>query len=467
VRRGLLAPLLAIAACGGDDGTDPPQGDDVDVKACAATVLDGDLAARLASIPCLTAMEIGAPRSGVRAFQLRITQPVDHAEPDGQTFTQDVTLLHVDAAAPMVMVESGYINDYNNYELEPTRLLDANQIIVEHRFFDDSRPSPADWTKLTIAQQAADDHRTIVALKQIYAGAWLTTGASKGGMTTTYHRRMFPDDVDATLPYVAPISFAIRDPRYVPHLDTLGPQACRENIRAVQRELLLRRSMLETRARQLATTRGLSFTRIQLEAAVEAAVVGLDWAYWQYAGVNYCSTVPATTASDDALWAFLDAHYSVQWYADDDVAAFEAYYYQAEAELGYPVEGNTTLTDLLQFDSPAYDGLLPVGVPKPTLRTEAMQDIADWIASEGARFIFVYGQWDPWSGGMYELGDATDSLRVVAPMETHGAQIADLASSDRIEVLNKLQAWTGTSLRVRPQDRFTVRRPAPPMLLRR
>jgi len=71
----------------------------------------------------------------------------------------------------------------DNFELEPTRLLDANQIIVEHRFFDDSRPSPADWTKLTIAQQAADDHRTVVALAQIYTGAWVNTGISKGGMT--------------------------------------------------------------------------------------------------------------------------------------------------------------------------------------------------------------------------------------------------------------------------------------------
>lgn len=458
-----LAVVLAAAACGGpDDGAGP----DPDVVACTAEMLPaGDVAAQLAAIPCLTAAELPSPGPGVRMFQLRITQPVDHEDPDGPTFTQDVTLRHRDAAAPMVMVESGYTNDYGDWELEATSILDGNQLVVEHRFFDDSRPEPADWSKLTIAQQAADDHRTIVALSQIYAGPWITTGISKGGMTTTYHRRFYPDDVDGTLPYVAPISFAIRDPRYVPHLEALGTPQCRDAIRAVQRELLTnRRAMLVTRAQAFAAEYGFTFTRISLEAAVEASVAGVDWAFWQYAGIEFCPGVPTTSASDDVMWQFLQQHYSVAAYADTELVKYEAYYYQAEAELGYPVEGNPNLEDLLQFEPSAYDGLLPPGVPRPTLRTDAMRDIADWLAGSGERFVFIYGEWDPWTGGMYELGGATDSLRVIAPMATHSASIGALTSSDRLDVLNKLGSWTGTQLRSRPWSPRDIRRPVPPSL---
>src|SRR5689334_10324889 len=125
-----LALVLALAACGGSD--DDP-GPDPDVVACTPAMLPtGDIAAQLAAIPCLTATELPAPRPGVRMFQLRVTQPVDHEAPDGPTFTQDITLLHRDVAAPMVMVESGYINDYGDWELEPTSILDGNQIVVEH-----------------------------------------------------------------------------------------------------------------------------------------------------------------------------------------------------------------------------------------------------------------------------------------------------------------------------------------------
>src|SRR5687768_3188655 len=82
---------------------------------------------------------------------------------------------------------------------EPTRLIDGNQISVEQRYFTPSRPSPTNWERqLTIWQAATDHHRIVRALKAIYAQQWVSTGASKGGMTSVYHRRFYPDDVAGT-----------------------------------------------------------------------------------------------------------------------------------------------------------------------------------------------------------------------------------------------------------------------------
>ena len=41
-------------------------------------------------------------------------------------------------------------------------------------------------------------------------------------MTSVYHRRFYPDDVDATVAYVAPISFGAPDDRYIDFLANVG-----------------------------------------------------------------------------------------------------------------------------------------------------------------------------------------------------------------------------------------------------
>ena len=66
-----------------------------------------------------------------------MTQPVDHTMPGGATFQQEVSLIHVDRAAPMIALTTGYNDYYRDAPGEPTLLLRANQISIEHRFFGD------------------------------------------------------------------------------------------------------------------------------------------------------------------------------------------------------------------------------------------------------------------------------------------------------------------------------------------
>ena len=67
-----------------------------------------------------------------------------------------------------------------------------------------SAPASMDWSKLDIWQAATDHHRLVTALKPLYPARWISTGASKGGMASVYHRRFYPADVTATIAYVAP-----------------------------------------------------------------------------------------------------------------------------------------------------------------------------------------------------------------------------------------------------------------------
>jgi hypothetical protein len=297
---------------------------------------------------------------------------------------------------------------------------------------------------LTIAQAAADEHHIITLLKTIYSGPWVRTGASKGGMTATYHRRFYPDDVVGTIPYVAPLSHGAPDLAYGPFVDAIGPMACRDALRAAQIELLDNRfpEMLAL-AQDQATTEGIDYTRIAIGPAVESAMTGIEWAFWQYYGVGFCDAVPPITASDGAMWDFLDAVGSVSSSSDGSIAQFEAYYYQAEYELGYPGGTGAHLAGHTQYTEADYAGAWPVGVAVPTFVPGAMQDIDQWVQTDGANLLFVYGEWDPWTGGQYTLGAATDSLMLTVPQATHGAGLTDLTTTDKAMAYARIASWVG------------------------
>jgi len=59
--------------------------------------------------------------------------------------------------------------------------------------------------------------------------------------------------------------------------------------------------------------------------------------------------------------------------------------------------------------------------------------------------LFIYGQWDPWTGGKFPLGDATESDVLTQPEGTHGARIESLDPADRAEAFAMLEAWTGVT----------------------
>ena len=454
---GITLLAVFVAACGGSGKAQPadadPHGDGAPTTDAAiangdATMRTVDLLTKLNQLPGVTATESQPSQASDtnRYYSLEFTQPVDHSNPTGQTFQQYATLIERDPMAPMIAHTTGYW-DYQGFQpTELSDLLGANQISIEYRFFGTSRPDPADWTKLTIEQAATDEHAIITLLKPLFKGAWIDTGESKGGMTASYHRRFFPDDVVGTVPYVAPMSFGAPDNRYISFLDDTGTPTCHQAVRDIAVEMLAnRRAMLLSRATAEATTNGYQYTRIAIGPAVESAVEGLEWTFWQYYGVGECADVPPVNATDDTVWAFLQNIDPVSGSDDDQVAPFEAYDYQASFQLGYPADDVPYLTQYLQYTDADYDGSMPIGVAVPTYDLSAMTDVSNWVATEGAHLLFVYGQFDPWTGGKYSLGGATDANEFFVASGTHGSQLNQLGSSDKAAAYAQLAAWTGVT----------------------
>jgi hypothetical protein len=440
-----MLSALGLLACGGADPAVEPDGGTSPDGPDAADGALGDIADELRMIPGLTIEERSTMAEGYRFFVMTYDQPVDHGDPSGPRFQQRLTLLHRDYAAPVVVHNSGYNVSTRGGRSQLTLVTDGNQLSMEHRYFLPSRPVPADWTKLVIEQAAGDQHRIIEALEaRIYRGRWLSTGASKGGMTSLFHRRFYPDDVDGTVAYVAPIDYpedAVQSPtnRYIAFLENVGTDpACRQKLKDFQNTVLARRAAMTSRMRAEAT-----FTEILGEdRALDFAVVELPFIFWQYGSQNRCSTIPGASASDAAVFSFLDDTVGVASYGDDDLLAFLPYYHQSATQLGYPAADESYLVGLLHPGQDTAQAYIPLSIPTPPYdEGAAMRDVQSWLATSGERIMLIYGQNDPWTAGAVDLGAATDSYKYIAPGANHGASIGSLSSADAVEAVAAIERW--------------------------
>lgn len=428
-RRGrvLSYALLAIlvASCSDSTGPEPWQ--------------TGDLLERLNALPGVTAQEYAPYYGYARAFRLDIEQPVDHDNPSGPTFTQRAYLSHSDEARPMVFAPSGYgTGPQSGTEL--AWILQTNNLSVVHRFFPDARPPGMDWRYLDIRQAAADHHRIVTLLREIYPGKWISTGASKGGETVLFHRRFHPDDVDVTVAYVAPLLYSDDDPRFMPFLRSTGSPEERAAIRAFQRMLLERKADLLDDFQAWFDTRGYQVS-LPLASVFEEAVVSYEWGYWQRHKYNEFS-IPGPAATDVQMVDHLADVVRLHFDSDSWRDYFSAYVYQAKTEIGLPYFDVSPLEDLLVEEEISTHQAY--GFPAElqfVYRPEVIPDIVQWIQTQGDRIILIYGGVDPWTAGAVELTGTTDALRVVQPGADHGVQIAEL--DERQAVLDKLSDWLG------------------------
>jgi hypothetical protein len=441
--------LVGWSACGDNAAkVEPDAAIAVDAPIDVSVAPLGDILDELRAIPGLEVEEGTTMAEGYRFFLMEYDQPVDHHNPAGPHFKQRMTLMHRDYTAPVVGYNSGYFVSTRSSRSQLTFLLEGNQLSMEHRYFAPSRPNPADWTKLTIEQAANDQHRITQALKaRIYHdNKWLTTGASKGGMTSLFHRRFFPADVDATVALVAPFDYpadAVASPtnRYFVFLENVGTDpACRQKLKDFQNVVLARRAAMKTRM-----TADDTFSEILGEdRALEFAVEELPFIFWQYGSQSDCASIPAAAASDDDVYEFLDETVGMAAYGDVDVLDFLPYYHQSATQLGYPAADESYLVGLIYPGQDTAAAYVPAGIPTPAYDNgAAMQDVQSWIATSGERIMLIYGQNDPWTAGAVSLGDATDSFKFISPNGNHGSSIGTLAQADQSTAVAAVLRWAG------------------------
>ncbi|MEC4018102.1 S28 family serine protease [Streptomyces sp. H27-D2] len=418
-------------------------------SAGSATAAEPDIKDRILAIPGMSLIE-EKPAEGYRYFVLNYTQPIDHRHPSKGTFKQRLTLLHKSEDRPTVFFTSGYNLNIpaTPSRSEPTRIVDGNQVSMEYRFFTPSRPQPADWSKLDIWQAASDQHRIYTALKTIYSKNWLATGGSKGGMTATYFRRFYPHDMDGTVAYVAPNDVVNKeDSAYDRFFAKVSTKECRTKLNAIQREALVRRDGIVDRYKKWAYSEGQTFKTIgSADKAFENVVNDLVWAFWQYSTEADCADVPATTASTDVIYDYVDAISGFSAYTDQGLEPYTPYYYQAGTQLGSPTVKTPHLNDLLRYRGTYVPrSYVPRDIPM-TWHNNTMRDVDRWVNEHAEQMLFVYGQNDPWGAEPFRPGKhAEDSYVFTAPGGNHGSNIAQLKAGQKEKATAEVLEWAGVA----------------------
>jgi hypothetical protein len=375
--------------------------------------------------------------SFTEGYEIFITQPLDHKNPNAQTFTQRIFLSHVDYEKPVVLITEGYSANYN-YKSELSQILGANQIIVEHRYFGKSVPAPLDWKYLDIEQSAGDHHSIVQIFKTIYPGKWINTGISKGGQTTLYHRKFYPNDVDVSVPYVAPINVSQEDPRIYMFLNSVGTEECRNKIKEFQREFLSRRDEILPMMMLDAEKNNKRFF-FDFETLFEYWVLEYSFSFWQWG--QKCEDIPSTTAAAKELFDYMKKANTYEYFTEETMKGFGSFFVQAYNEIGYYGYDLTDFKDLLKE---VKDGSNIVLVPEGAeinYNCKPIQDVNTWLQKKGNNIIYIYGGNDTWTATAVQLTGETNAIKMVKKNGSHTTRIASFEGEEKELIYSTLEKW--------------------------
>jgi hypothetical protein len=345
----------------------------------------------------------------------------------------------------MVFAPSGYaVSERSGQEL--AGILQTNCLNVTHRYFDGAKPAPPlDWQYLTIRQAAADHHEIVTLFKTIYTGPWVSSGASKSGLTPLFHKRFYPNDVDAVVAYVAPFMFSTADERYVDFMASIGTLEDRERVHGFQRQLLENRDVLTPIFLAWFNENGYTFSG-DPEWGFEDVVLSYGWNYWQYRS-RVTTEIPSPDATLETMLGHLNETVLFYRSSDEEVAFIQPWIYQASTEMGYPAMNYDYLGDLLLFEQETiHEYFLRVYGFPVEYNPATIQDIYRWVREEGNNIIFIYGGDDPWTGGTVELTGQTNALLFIHPGADHRVKINDLDQQERDLILATLGEWLGIQI---------------------
>ena len=379
-------------------------------------------------------------------YLMKFTQLIDPNNAEVGTFEQRVMLGHRGFDRPTVIVTEGYGGDYafgaKRYMEELTYLLDANILFVEYRFFSKSKPDNLNWDYMTIANSMHDYHAITTAFKQHYTGKWASTGISKGGSTTIFYRAYYPEDVDVSVPYVAPLSRALEDGRHESFLEQASCKADRDAIRNFQFHLLENKATLLLMFDNYCASKGYTFY-VPTSTIYDLCVLEYQFSFWQW-GMPV-TEIPAADADNETVFKYFISACEPNYFSrKNDLESFSV---QAVKDFGYYGYNVDPFKDYINADD--IEGYYKK-VMLPSIWADTVFDdynyrfVTDFLTENDPKMIFIYGEWDPWTAsGVTWLRDRNkQNIHIfVEPGGSHKARISTLRRDNQKEVLDLLKEW--------------------------
>lgn len=426
---------------------------------CGSLCADSFVLGKLKQIPQISDIQELKVDPFNEYYQFCFEQPIDHADPGKGTFKQRVLLGHRAADAPVVVELEGYFL-FSKDAGELSTLFDGNQLTIEHRFFDESVPADGiPWEYLTIRQAADDQHAIIQAIKQnLYpASKWISTGISKGGQTTIFHRYFYPEDVDISVPYVAPLNLEYVDPRLGKFLDKLGTakggfgsftswddlNAPHWTIRDFQILCFEHQDTLAQMLEAYATEHQFTYNAVGgVKRALQLVILEYPFAFWQW-GRNPADIPTEETAEWDEIFKHLLFVSDPSFFEDKYLERMRPFFYAALTETGM-YEYNIKPFKKYMPDEKGnidFSFAYPEGMKRKPFNSGQMEAINTWLQTDAERILFVYGGSDPWFATAVDLKKNDKCRRYIRGDKDHTCRIKDIDPVSREDLIETLKGW--------------------------
>ena len=404
---------------------------------------------QLCALDCVSEVQPLETTCFKEKYVLKMEQQVDWKTSVKGTFGERIFVGMKGLDKPTVIVTEGYSASYGlnpGYEEELSRLFDANVVLCEYRYFSQSVPVPTNWDYMTVDNSLADYHHVRQVFGQLFKGKWISTGISKGGQTAMFYRATYPDDVDVSVSYVAPLNRAVEDGRHEKFLaKKVGTKEARKVIRQAMQELMRRKPELMKLFHAYCEENDYQFLMSE-EDVYDYCVLEFPFALWQW-GTPVSSIPELTPDEDDEVW--FDCLMKV---SSPDYFAYPSQYMpfdvQAAKELGYygyslkPIKKWTSLKSTKGYLKKMW---LPDSLRKYDFDPALYKRTVKYLKKEDPKHIFIYGEIDPWSSSgvcTWLNCKKKKNMRVyVQPRGSHKARINNMPERMKTEIINRLTNW--------------------------
>ena len=409
-----------------------------------AAVPPTELQKRLQNFPDISDIKPMQSDAYPEKYVFFINQLLDPHHPEAGNFKQRVNLSHVGFDRPTVLVTEGYAAHYAThprYQEELSKLFNANLVFVEYRYFGESMPKPCNWDYLTVENSLYDLHHVTTTLKQLYDEKWIATGISKCGQTTMLYRTYFPDDVDISVPYVAPLNQSLEDGRHEPFIaNKVSTPENRKRVENFQLEVLKRKSRLLPMFEKYCSDKGYTF-RIPIAEVYDFNVLEYSFALWQWG--TPVNKIPETNADDHTLFKHFMAICEPDYFSEQ--SPYPSFNVQAAKELGYygydikPFKKYLTIKSSRDY---LHKVMLPPELSNLKFDKTLYNKVVKFLKENDPEMIYIYGGDDPWTAsGVTWLKNKKNIKVYVLPGGSHTTRIGSFDTDTQEEIKTQINAW--------------------------
>ena len=408
---------------------------------------NSELYKRLNSVPDILSIDKLKTDCFSEKYCLFVEQEVDWKNKTSGKFGQRIILCFKGYDRPTLLVTEGYFAQYGlnpTYEEELSRMFDTNIILCEYRYFGLSAPQVPDWQYLTVDNSLSDLHHVRELFRPFFKGKWISTGISKGGQTTMFYRATYPDDVDVSVSYVAPLNKKVEDGRHEPFLEKeVGTAQERDVIKKAQIEILSRKEKLLPMFTANAKRHNFSYQASDSEI-FDYCVFELPFAFWQWG--TSIEAIPSHNSSDEEWFSFFIKISESDYFSYP--SAFTPFFIQAARELGYYGYSTKGLKKYLKAKKTKnylHRLMLPENAKQIRFDNSLYKRTVKYLKQSDPKHIFIYGETDPWSAsGVAKWLDCSKKKNMhvyVQPKGSHKARISNMPNEMRNEITNRLTEW--------------------------